>query len=119
MRRGLRSMPKRPSSGAPELGSRKRRLTAERLGSSALLGQLARARGIKPEPWLPPLHVTPTLLGLDRSIEGCVFDLEGVLTDSGPLHAAAWAHVFDSYLLRLAHETGRRFIPVRSASPTT
>jgi len=51
------------------------------------------------------------MLGLERSVRGCVFDLDGVLTDSGLLHAAAWADVFDAYLLRLAHDTGRQFIP--------
>ena len=38
-----------------------------------------------------------------------------MLTDSGPLHAAASAHVFDSYLLGLAHDTGCSSL-VRSAS---
>jgi beta-phosphoglucomutase-like phosphatase (HAD superfamily) len=101
---------------AAELASRRRRLTAERLGSGTLLGQLAHVRGIKPEPWLPPIPVTPFLLGLDKCVQGCIFDLEGVLTDSGPLHAAAWAHVFDSYLLGLAHDTGWQFAPFDPAS---
>jgi beta-phosphoglucomutase-like phosphatase (HAD superfamily) len=94
-----------------ELGARRRRLTAERLESRELLTSLAHVRGIQPEPWLPLLHVTPTMLGLDTAVQGCIFDLEGVLTDSGPLHAAAWGVVFDSYLLGLAHDTGWRFAP--------
>ncbi len=68
-------------------------------------------RGIDPLPWLPQLPVTPSMLGLDQHVQGCVFDLDGVLTDSGVLHAAAWADIFDAYLLRVAHQTGRHFIP--------
>jgi beta-phosphoglucomutase-like phosphatase (HAD superfamily) len=41
----------------------------------------------------------------------CVFDLEGVLTDSGVLHAAAWAETFDPFLLELSERTGWQFIP--------
>ena len=99
-----------------EIGSRKRRLTAERSESSSLLRSLAHIRAIKPEPWLSLVPVTPRMLGLDRFVRGCVFDLDGVLTDSGQLHAAAWAHVFDSFLLQLAHETGWQFIPFDRAS---
>jgi len=32
-------------------------------------------------------------------------------TDSGALHARAWVEVFDTYLLRLAEQTGWQFIP--------
>jgi beta-phosphoglucomutase-like phosphatase (HAD superfamily) len=94
-----------------EIGTRRRRLTAERQESASLLRRLARARGIDPAPWLPAIPVTTSMLGLEQSVRGCIFDLDGVLTDSGVLHAAAWATVFDSYLLRLAHDTGRQFIP--------
>jgi HAD superfamily hydrolase (TIGR01509 family) len=40
-----------------------------------------------------------------------VFDLDGVLTDSGLLHAWAWAETFDPFLLQLAEKTGWQFIP--------
>ena len=40
----------------------------------------------------------------------CLFDLDGVLTDSAVLHAWAWAEVFDEFLLRLSEKTGRQFI---------
>ena len=94
-----------------ETSHRRQQLVAERRESAALLRKLARARGIDPLPWLPAGPVTPSMLGLEQSFHGCVFDLEGVLTDSGVLHAAAWAEVFDAYLMRLAHDTGRHFIP--------
>ena len=109
---GRRSTRTRPCCRRRRLRARRQRsLTASGASRAALLRQLARARGINPQPWLPASPVTPSLLGLGPSVRGCVFDLEGVLTDSGLLHAAAWADVFDSYLLRLAHDTGRHFIP--------
>lgn len=94
-----------------ETAARRRELTAERRESSSLLRGLARTRGIEPLPWLPQFPVTASMLGLEQPVHGCVFDLDGVLADSGLLHAAAWADVFDAYLLRLAHRTGRHFIP--------
>lgn len=96
---------------AAETAARRRRLTAERRDADSLLRELARTRGIAPLPWLPQLPVTPGMLGLEQGVRACVFDLDGVLTDSGALHAVAWAAVFDEFLLRLAHQTGRHFIP--------
>jgi len=93
-----------------ETAARRRRLAVERHDSGSLLRELARVRGIDP-PWLPRAPVTAAMLGLDRGVRGCVLDLDGVLTDSGVIHAAAWAEVFDAFLLRLAHETGRQFVP--------
>ncbi len=37
-------------------------------------------------------------LGLPDQIEVCLFDLDGVLTDTASVHAAAWQHMFDDYL---------------------
>jgi beta-phosphoglucomutase family hydrolase len=39
-----------------------------------------------------------TPLGLPPSIRGCLFDLDGVLTDTARLHAEAWKATFDPYL---------------------
>ena len=50
------------------------------------------------------------LLGLADSVEACVFDLDGVLTDSGLVHAAAWGTVLDDFLAHLTGETGRHFV---------
>jgi len=94
-----------------EIATRRRALVAERHELATLLRRLARARGISPPPWLAATIVRPSMLGLGQTVRGCVFDLDGVLTDSGLLHAASWAEVFDGYLLRLAHDTGRQFIP--------
>jgi beta-phosphoglucomutase-like phosphatase (HAD superfamily) len=35
------------------------------------------------------------MLGLPETVEACLFDLDGVQTDSGVLHGSAWAAVFD------------------------
>lgn len=37
-------------------------------------------------------------LGLPDDIEVCLFDLDGVLTDTASVHAAAWKHLFDEFL---------------------
>jgi beta-phosphoglucomutase family hydrolase len=38
------------------------------------------------------------MLGLPDGIEGCLFDLDGVLTKTAKVHAAAWKEMFDDYL---------------------
>lgn len=38
------------------------------------------------------------MLGLPDAIRACLFDLDGVLTDTAAVHRAAWAHVFDPVL---------------------
>ena len=39
-----------------------------------------------------------TALGLPARIEACLFDVDGVLTQTAALHAAAWKQVFDEIL---------------------
>jgi beta-phosphoglucomutase family hydrolase len=46
-------------------------------------------------------------LGLPDQIEVCLFDLDGVLTDTASVHAAAWQHMFDGFL-RARHGAGFR-----------
>jgi beta-phosphoglucomutase family hydrolase len=38
------------------------------------------------------------VLGLPEAIEGCLFDLDGVLTPTAKVHAAAWKQMFDEFL---------------------
>ena len=95
---------------AAEVADDLRSLTRERQWTASLLRETARASGIRPPPWLPPARVHPRLLGLPQRTRACVLDLEGVLTDSGAFHAAAWADAFDDLLLRLAHQGGWQFI---------
>jgi beta-phosphoglucomutase family hydrolase len=48
------------------------------------------------------------VLGLPDGISACLFDLDGVLTQTAKVHAAAWKQMFDAYL----HETkGAGFAP--------
>jgi HAD superfamily hydrolase (TIGR01509 family) len=86
-------------------------LVQERRQTAALLAQLAHAAGVRPDPWLSPTPLSVTMLGLPVGVRACVFDLDGVLSDSAVLHASAWAEVFDGVLLRLSEETGWQFIP--------
>ena len=96
---------------ASYLSRRRRELTQERQETAALLKDVARARGVRPLPWLPPGPVTKQMLGLTTSNQACLFDLDGVLTDSALLHAAAWAQILDELLLRLTASAGWHFIP--------
>lgn len=52
-----------------------------------------------------------TVLGLPDGVTACLFDLDGVLTQTAKVHAAAWKQVFDEFLRRRAEETGEEFIP--------
>ena len=95
----------------PDADGRRRELVQERLGTAKLLTQLGRLTGVEPLPWLSPVPVTTKMLGLPAGVTACLFDLDGVLTDSGVLHAWAWGEVFDDLLLRLSETTGWHFIP--------
>jgi HAD superfamily hydrolase (TIGR01509 family) len=93
------------------VGRRQRELSRERAQTGEVLALLAGEAGISPAPWLPPVAVTPRMLGVPEATRACLFDLDGVLTNSALLHARAWAEVFDDLLLRLSHKTGWHFIP--------
>jgi beta-phosphoglucomutase family hydrolase len=51
------------------------------------------------------------VLGLPEGIRACLFDLDGVLTRTAVVHAAAWKEMFDEYLRRRTEETGQPFVP--------
>ena len=86
-------------------------LAQERHLTAAMLTNLAHLEGIHPAPWLSPFPVSATMLGLAKTVRACLFDLDGVLTDSGVLHAHAWAEAFDAFLLRISDEAGWQFVP--------
>jgi|SRR5919204_5485373 beta-phosphoglucomutase family hydrolase len=50
-------------------------------------------------------------LGLPAGIRACLFDLDGVLTQTARVHAAAWKQMFDEYLRSRAERTGEPFVP--------
>ena len=95
----------------PSLAQRRKALALERRQTAAMLSRLAHATGSLPEPWLSPVPVTTEMLGLPRHVRACLFDLDGVLTDSTVVHASAWGVVFDDFLQRLNEKTGWHFIP--------
>jgi beta-phosphoglucomutase family hydrolase len=48
---------------------------------------------------------------LPSGITVCLFDLDGVLTKTATVHAAAWQETFDEYLRARAERTGAKFVP--------
>lgn len=55
-------------------------------------------------------------LGLPSRIEACLFDLDGVLTQTEALHAAAWKQMFDEYLRARATSRHEPFVPFDPAA---
>jgi beta-phosphoglucomutase family hydrolase len=51
------------------------------------------------------------MLGLPDTVRACLFDLDGVLTDTASVHRKAWKAMFDSYLRGRAQGTGEQFVP--------
>jgi len=52
--------------------------------------------------------MVPTLR-LPAGIKACLFDLDGVLTQTAKVHAAAWKAMFDQFLRQRAEATGAPF----------
>jgi len=55
-------------------------------------------------------------LGLPGQIRACLFDLDGVLTKTAKVHAAAWKEMFDTFLRQRADATGEPFVPFDPAN---
>jgi beta-phosphoglucomutase family hydrolase len=51
------------------------------------------------------------MLGLPARVRTCLFDLDGVLTQTAKVHAAAWKEMFDDYLRDRASREGTAFVP--------
>ena len=51
------------------------------------------------------------MLGLPESVRACLFDLDGVLTQTAKVHAAAWKEMFDAFLRERAAKGGEPFQP--------
>jgi beta-phosphoglucomutase family hydrolase len=51
------------------------------------------------------------MLGLRDATRACLFDLDGVLTQTAKVHAAAWKEMFDAFLRERAARTGEPFKP--------
>jgi beta-phosphoglucomutase family hydrolase len=50
-------------------------------------------------------------LGLPAGIRACLFDLDGVLTQTAQLHDAAWKETFDDFLQARSHLRSEPFVP--------
>lgn len=51
------------------------------------------------------------MLGLPAGVTACLFDLDGVLTQTAKVHAAAWKQMFDAFLQERAAREGTPFVP--------
>jgi beta-phosphoglucomutase family hydrolase len=51
------------------------------------------------------------VLGIPDRSRGCLFDLDGVLTQTAKVHAAAWQEMFDDFLRQRAESSGQPFVP--------
>ena len=49
------------------------------------------------------------MLGLPDGVTACLFDLDGVLTQTAKVHDRAWKQTFDEYLRARAEKTGEEF----------
>jgi beta-phosphoglucomutase family hydrolase len=56
------------------------------------------------------------VLGLPDRITACLFDLDGVLTPTAAVHAAAWKEMFDAYLQRQSEQAGQQLAPFDQAA---
>jgi beta-phosphoglucomutase family hydrolase len=56
------------------------------------------------------------VLGVPTGVTACLFDLDGVLTQTAKVHSAAWKQMFDDYLRKRARRTGEAFVPFDSIS---
>jgi beta-phosphoglucomutase family hydrolase len=56
------------------------------------------------------------VLGLPEAVHACLFDLDGVLTDTASVHTKAWKVMFDDYLRQRAERTGEEFVPFDPAA---
>ena len=54
------------------------------------------------------------MLGLPDGVSACLFDMDGVVTRTATLHAAAWKGMFDEFLRGYAERTGTEFVPFDS-----
>ncbi len=102
-----------------ELAEHRGRLTQERDTTARLLMLIAHAEHIKLHRSVSAPRATRRMLGLPTGVLACVFDIEGVLTGTASIHAAAWADTFDEFLSRRLERTGERFAAFRPFNPAT
>ncbi len=57
-----------------------------------------------------PTYRLPPTIPIGR-LDAVIFDMDGVVTDTARVHAAAWKRMFDEYLRERAQQTGDSFVP--------
>ena len=80
--------PKAPNGGSP--GKRSGKLTQWGVVNEGLFGQLTRIGGLHSAPWTRSAR---RLEELCSSAQALLFDLDGTLADTMPMHYEAWQHV--------------------------
>src|SRR5262249_32400756 len=123
--RPRRSARRRPQRGVERRRARRSRAQARRGARGGLApARGGRARGARPgppppvrPPRPPPGAPAPAeTLGLPHGVRACLFDLDGVLTGSAEIHAAAWRESINDLLARRYERAGERFGPSRPFS---
>lgn len=51
------------------------------------------------------------MFGLPENVRTCLFDLDGVLTDTASVHTKAWTRMFDDFLRERATRADQQFVP--------
>ena len=57
------------------------------------------------------LRAGPERPRLPASVRACLFDLDGVITSTATIHAAAWKQAFDAFLHERPQQSGERLAP--------
>ena len=92
-----------------ELAAHWRGVATERSAVTALLDAIARETHVAIRHPLSAPRATNRMLGLPVAVRACLFDLDGVLTGSAQVHAAAWRDTLDSFVAQRSEATGERF----------
>ena len=71
------------------------------------------ARADTPRPWQCGRGNLTLVREAIHGFDAAIFDLDGVLTDTARVHAAAWKTVFDQFLQAWAQQHALSFRPVR------
>jgi beta-phosphoglucomutase-like phosphatase (HAD superfamily) len=101
---------------AAEVSGFERDLVEERVLTERILDGLAHEERVALHQRLTTPRATPRTLGLPDEVRACLFDLDGVLTGSAEVHAAAWRESLNDFLTRRFERTGERFGPYRPFS---
>ena len=102
---------------APEIRRRRHDLEHERTETAQLVETIAAEEHLSVIHHLGAPRPSHRMLGLPSGVLACVFDLEGVLTASAEIHAAAWAEVLEPFLLRRSDRARERYGPYTSFNP--